>query len=232
MRIFNKSKNDQDFLFSSTLKGIIGKRPKNLELYKISFRHTSVKGDSNERLEYLGDAILGSVVAEFLFKKFPFKDEGFLTEIRSRIVKRESLNRIAMRMGIHNLIDYDKKSVSRTGSLYGNALEAFIGAIYLDRGYEFTKKYIVGNMIYHYIDMDDLVNNNTNYKSTILEWAQKQQKKISFTISQVDEGKNKKMFTAELLLDNELIAEGCNNNKKKAEQAAAKKAITVLGIQD
>lgn len=229
MGLFNK-KSEQDLTFSSTLKGLINKKPKNLELYKLAFRHTSVTGDSNERLEYLGDAILGAVVAEFLFKKFPYKDEGFLTEVRSRIVKRESLNGIAMRMGFKNLIQYDKRSTSSISSMLGNALEAFVGAIYLDCGYKFTKKYIINTMIADYVDLNDIVKNDTNFKSTIIEWAQKGQKKLSFEIINVDGAHHKKVYTAAVIIDEKEIAQGTNSNKKKAEQAAAKKAIQVLAI--
>lgn len=227
MRLFNR-KSEQDLIFSSTLKGLIHKKPKNLELYKLAFRHTSVAGDSNERLEYLGDAILGAIVAEYLFKKFPYKDEGFLTEVRSRIVKRESLNGIAMRMGFKNLIEYDNRSTSSISSMLGNALEAFVGAIYLDCGYKFTKKYIINTMIADYVDLNDIVKNDTNFKSTVIEWAQKNQKKLSFETINVEGDHHRKVYTVALILDNEEIAQGSNSNKKKAEQAAAKKAIGIL----
>ena len=136
-----KSTKDQNL--SATIAGIIGSKPKNLELYQLSVRHSSVSKESNERLEYLGDAILGSIVAEYLFKKYPYKDEGFLTEIRSRIVKRESLNQLSQTIGLHKLVEFNfHRGGPSPKSVYGNALEAFIGAIYLDKGYKFSCKFI------------------------------------------------------------------------------------------
>jgi len=144
--------------YVKSLKNLLGFVPGNLSLYRLAFRHKSVaqnvkKGvkNSNERLEFLGDAVLGSVVAEVLFKLYPFEDEGFLTELRSKIVNRGNLNQLARKLGFEQLIQYDSRMVNSTrqGSLLGDAFEALIGAIYLDKGYDFTKNFLVNHIINH-----------------------------------------------------------------------------------
>src|SRR5690606_795620 len=132
---------------------------------------------------YLGDSVLGMIVAEYLFKKYPFKDEGFLTEIRSRIVNRESLNVVARKIGVDNLITFDGNRVSQgRTSMYGDAMEALIGAVYLDKGFRFTKQFIIKILIANYFDLDKVIQNNANYKSILLTWAQSLSKKVEFTI--------------------------------------------------
>src|ERR1700743_1887234 len=138
--------------YVKVLKNLLGFVPGNLALYKMAFRHKSVaqnirKGvkNSNERLEFLGDAVLGSVIAEVLFKLYPYEDEGFLTELRSKIVSRNNLNQLARKLGFNKLIEFDSRALnsSRQGSLLGDAFEALIGAIYLDKGYNFTRNFLV-----------------------------------------------------------------------------------------
>ena len=218
----------------------MGNRPFNLSIYKLAFQHSSVAKEeikgvklSNERLEYLGDAVLGMVVAEFLFKKFPFKDEGFLTDIRARIVNRESLNKLARKIGIGELIEYDEKKKSSLSykSLYGDALEAFIGAIYLDKGYGSCKKFILKKLIGPHVDLREVVMTNPNFKSRVIEWAQKSNKEVSFEIIELKSGRNQyKEFTAQLLIDNEPVSTGTGYSKKKAEQDAAQKSCEILNI--
>lgn len=225
----------------SAIKTIIGKRPFNLSIYKLAFQHSSVAKEeksrgvklSNERLEYLGDAVLGMAVAEFLFKKFPYKDEGFLTDIRARIVNRESLNQLARKIGLGELVEYDdkKKSAFSYKSLYGDALEAFIGAIYLDRGYNFCKSFILKKLLGPHIDLEKVVMTNPNFKSKVIEWAQKSNKEVTFEIIEQKSGnRNYKEFTAQLLVDNKPICTGTGYNKKKAEQDAAEKSCEILNI--
>jgi ribonuclease III len=224
--------------FRKSIEQIIGSKPKNDTLYHLAFRHTSVSKtttfngfkESNERLEFLGDAVLGMVIAEYLFKKYPFKDEGFLTEIRSRIVNRESLNLVARRIGLDKLIEFDgQRNLQRT-SMFGDAMEALIGAIYLDKGFSFAKKFIVSKLLTNHYDLDEVISNNTNYKSTILSWAQADGKKVEFVIIE-EKGKNhSKEFTAQVLLNAEVISTGSGWNKKKAEQDASRRACEVLNI--
>jgi ribonuclease-3 len=204
----------------------------------LAFRHTSASKynginsfkESNERLEFLGDSVLGMVVAEFLFKKYPFKDEGFLTEIRSRIVNRESLNVLARRIGLDKLIEFDGHRNFHRTSMFGDAMEALIGAIYLDKGFAFTKKFIISKLLSNHFDLDEVISNNTNYKSTILSWAQADGRKVEFLIVE-EKGKNhSKEFIAQVLIDAQVISSGSGWNKKKAEQDASRRACEILSI--
>ena len=165
----------------SSLRNLLGFTPNNLALYNLAFSHKASAEEhasgiklSNERLEYLGDAILGAVVADLLFKKFPFKEEGFLTEMRSRIVNREHLNKLAMKIGVDHFMA-NNNSV-KTRSVYGNAFEALIGAIYLDQGYSVTQRFIIHRIIQHHVDMDELENLDANFKSKLINWAQRERK--------------------------------------------------------
>lgn len=234
----NYSKKDKKLV--ADIKAIIGKRPLNLSIYRLAFQHSSVAKEdikgiklSNERLEYLGDAVLGMVVAEFLFKKFPYKDEGFLTEIRSRIVNRESLNKLARKIGVAELIEYNerKKSGLSYKSLHCDALEAFIGALYLDRGHSSCKKFILKKLIAPHVDLQEVVTNNPNFKSMVIEWAQKENKDVAFELVSLNNGHSQyKEFTMQLLIDNEPISIGKGYSKKKAEQDAAQKSCEILNI--
>jgi ribonuclease-3 len=224
--------------FRKSIEQIIGSKPKNNLLYQLAFRHTSASKhngfnnfkESNERLEFLGDAVLGMVVAEYLFKKYPFKDEGFLTEIRSRIVNRESLNVVARRFGLDKLIEFDGQRNFHRTSMFGDAMEALIGAIYLDKGFAFTKKFIVNKLLSNHFDLDEVISNNTNYKSTILSWAQADGRKVEFLIVE-EKGKNhSKEFIAQVLVDTQVISSGSGWNKKKAEQDASRRACEILSI--
>lgn len=219
---------------------MLGTKPGNLNVYRLAFMHTSAsKGtnhngfrDSNERLEYLGDAVLGMVVAEYLFKKFPYKDEGFLTEIRSRIVNRESLNQVARKIGVDKLIEFDanRRTVLSRTSMYGDALEAFVGAVYLDKGFEFTRKFILKRLISNHFDLDSVVQSNTNFKSLIIEWAQREGKEVRFEVTEQGNMHNKE-FTASLMVNDELLTVGNGFSKKKAEQSASEKACEVLELK-
>ena len=224
--------------FRRSIEQIIGEKPKNDLLYQLAFRHTSaskqtkINGfkESNERLEFLGDSVLGMIVAEYLFKKYPFKNEGFLTEIRSRIVNRESLNIVARRIGLDKLIEFDGQRNYHRTSMFGDAMEALIGAIYLDKGFTFTKKFIISKLLTNHFDLDEVISNNTNYKSTILSWAQADGRKVEFMIVE-EKGKNhSKEFIAQVLVDAEVISSGSGWNKKKAEQDASRRACETLNI--
>lgn len=227
--------------FKKAVERIIGEKPKNASLYHLAFRHTSasknssIKGfkESNERLEYLGDSVLGMIIAEYLFKKYPLKDEGFLTEIRSRIVNRESLNQVARKIGLDDLITFDGNRVTHARtSMYGDAMEALIGAVYLDKGFRFTKSFIVKNLLANYYDLDEVIKNNANYKSILLTWSQSLGKNVEFAIIKENGKHHSKEFVAQVSVDNEVISEGRGWNKKKAEQDAARKATEALQIND
>lgn len=233
-------KDEREKHLYQSVKHLIGANPSNLELYRLAFLHASASRESvsktykesNERLEFLGDSVLGMITASYLFKKFPFKDEGFLTEIRSRMVSRESLNVLGRKLGLEEVIEYEnqrKTSLSRS-SMYGDALEAFIGAVYLDKGFRFTQKFVTQKILAQYFDLDTVVQNNPNFKSLLIEWAQKEGKKVQFTLDEEGAHHNKE-FTAFVLLENEKIAEGKGYSKKKAEQNAAMKACDTLEIK-
>ncbi len=227
-----KDKSLQGFLAQ-----LIGKKPKNIALYKLALQHTSVAHnganslkESNERLEYLGDAILGAVVAEFLFKKYPYKDEGFLTEIRSRIVNRQSLNELAIKSGIAKFVRFDikKSNLKTANSIYGDAMEALVGAVYLDLGYKACRKFIVMELLKSYFDFDKLIHTTQNYKSKIIEWAQKENKKIRFEITSENGKNHHRQFESLIYIDEEPLATGLGFSKKKAEQAAAEKSWALV----
>ncbi len=234
------SSSERDKVLKLAVKQIIGERPSNLNLYHLAFMHTSASKelnlvgfrDSNERLEYLGDSVLGMVVAEYLFKKYPFKDEGFLTEIRSRIVNRESLNGVARKIGLDKLIEFDahRRTILSRTSMYGDALEALVGAIYLDKGFEFTKKFILRKLLSNHFDIDTVIQNNTNFKSLIIEWAQKEGKDVRFDVEEKGNTHSKE-FYASLLVDNVNFSAGSGFSKKKAEQSAAMKACESLDLK-
>lgn len=225
--------------YVKVLKNLLGFVPGNLSLYRLAFRHKSVaqnvkKGvkNSNERLEFLGDAVLGSVVAEVLFKLYPYEDEGFLTELRSKIVSRVNLNQLARKLGFEGLIEYDSRVLgsSRQGSLLGDAFEALIGAVYLDKGYNFTRNFLINHIIKSHIDIHTLEQTETNFKSKLIEWCQRHSKDISFDLIENSEGESAKLFTVQASVDGEVMGLGKEFNKKNAEKLAAEKACEALGI--
>ncbi len=230
---------EREKFLKKSVRHLIGANPSNLQLYRLAFLHASASKESvsktykesNERLEYLGDSVLGMITAAYLFKKYPFKDEGFLTEIRSRMVSRESLNVLGRKLGLDEIIEYEnqKRSILSRSSMYGDALEAFIGAIYLDKGFAFTQQFIITKILTQYFDLETVVQNNPNFKSILIEWAQKEGKKTQFSMEEEGLHHNKE-FTAFVLIEGEKIAEGKGYSKKKAEQTAAMKACDVLGL--
>ncbi len=240
MRLFKTLKgylsSDKEFIFS--IRNIFGFCPGNVSLYKLAFLHRSVAVESNghklsnERLEYLGDAVLSSVVADYLFKKFPYKDEGFLTEMRSKIVSRDQLNKLSRKLGLDHFIQSNQDSKSYFRSMEGDAFEAFIGALYLDRGYNFTKKVIINRIIKVHFDIDDLVNTEVNFKSKLIEWSQKERKEIDFNVvTEVGSG-NSKQYIVEIKVDNNICAIGQDFSIKGAEKIAAEKAYSSLHLEE
>ena len=208
-------------------------------MFKLALVHTSIAKEnkdgfkeSNERLEYLGDAILGAVVAEYLFKRFPYKDEGFLTEIRSRIVSRESLNILARKIGLDDLVEYDakRKSALSFKYLYGDAMEAFVGAIYLDRGFAFCRSFIIRKLLHTHLDLDVVISSDHNYKSKLIEWSQKNNKFVRFETMEEKTSGNQKQFKVQVLIDDNTVSRGSGFSKKKAEQDAARRACETLEI--
>lgn len=222
------------------LKNILGFVPGNIKLYQMAFRHKSVAipikdgvKNSNERLEFLGDAVLGSVVAELLFKLYPYKDEGFLTEMRSKIVSRANLNQLSRKLGFDKIIQYDARMIAypnKQGSLLGDAFEALVGAVYLDKGYTFTKEFLLTRIIKPHVDIHTLENTETNFKSRLIEWCQQEGKEVSFVQVKNPESEYAKMFSIEAIVEGEICGLGRDFNKKSAEKIAAERACEYLKI--
>ncbi len=213
---------------------VLSTKPKNLALYIAALSHRSVKDspeENNERLEYLGDAILSAVVADYLFKRYPYKGEGFLTEMRSKMVNRQQLNDIALKMGLNKIALFNKVDFAlRNSHIFGNTLEAVIGAIYLDKGYSKTKQWVFKQIIHPHMFVDDLELIDINLKNKLIGWAGKNNKVLSFELSEERIEGNRRIFIMNTVLDGEVLSSGKGYNKKEASQAAAIAATEKLGI--
>jgi len=225
----------KDKALYTAVKNLLGFYPCNIHLYKVALSHKSapqvwLKGQqvNNERLEYLGDAVLSSVVADYLYKKFPYQNEGFLTEMRSRIVSRNRFNKLSLKMGLNRLIFQGNGAYTSSKSIYGDTFEALIGAIYLDKGYNFTKKVVIRRIIDVHLDVDEIEKTDTNFKSRILEYAQREKKQLEFkVIQEIGEG-HRKQYLVELMIEGHAVSKGTDYSIKAAEQAAAEKACELL----
>lgn len=224
-----------DKSFNKNLKRILGFLPRNIRLYQLAFVHKSASGTifknhqiNNERLEYLGDAILDAIVADYLYHKFPEKDEGFLTQMRSKIVSRENLNAVAVKLGMASMI-VSKMSNDNHRSIYGDALEALVGALYLDLGFNRAQKLILERIIQHHISVVRLQETETDFKSRIIEWGQKNKKTVNFTsYEEYDDNTNGNVFISHLIVVDEIIGRGIGTSKKDAEQNAARQALQFI----
>lgn len=230
--------NKKDQRLASSIKMMVGRKPLNISLYRLALTPAGLGKEnerghkiSNERLEFLGDAVLGSVVAEYLFQKYPLRDEGFLTETRSKLVNRESLNETGIKIGLRTILqDYLlEKPFTASKSLYGDMLEALVGAVYLDRGYAFTKNFILTRILLHF-DIEGIISTTMNYKSKIVEWSQKENKEIDYKILEINGNQRYKEFVVALVVDSKEVATGKGPTKKKAEQEASKNACDTLQI--
>lgn len=216
------------------LQNVLGIKPGNYSLYYTALSHRSVKesaDENNERLEFLGDAVLSTVIADYLFKRYPYKGEGFLTEMRSKMVNRQQLNEIALKMGVKKLTLYNKFDNFLKGSqIFGNTLEALVGAVYLDKGYKKTQSWIVRQIILPYVFVEDLEQIDINLKNKLIGWASKNGKKLEFETVQEKLDGNRRIFTIAVVLDGDVLSQGKGYNKKDASQAAAQSAIEKLGL--
>jgi len=233
--------NTEEAFFVRQIREISGYTPDEISLYKLALTHSSLVkegGNSakecNERLEYLGDAILGAVIAEFLYKKYPLKDEGFLTEMRSKMVNRSMLNEVAIRLHLDSLVQHDFKNQSaKNQSLYGNALEAFIGALYLDKGYLKTRKFIYSRLISENIKLNDLEVLDENYKSKLLQHVQKMKlAPISYELVSEEGSGHRKMYTIAVKIGDMEYGKASDFRKKIAEQKASEMALQKLEKQN
>jgi len=230
-RILGKQSNRA---FKKNLRNVIGFVPGKTALYKAALTHRSVRDtadENNERLEYLGDAILSGIVADFLFKKYPYKEEGFLTEMRSKMVNRNKLNEIAIKMGLKKITFFNRFDNSlKMSQIFGNTLEALVGAIYLDRGYKKTQDWVLNQIIIPHLFMQDLENLEINHKNRLYGWANKNGKNLEFeTLDERIEG-GRRLFTIGAMVNGQLIAEAKAYNKKDASQVAAALALEKLGL--
>ena len=229
-------KEDEGFYYE--LKALLNFSPKKINFYKKAFTHRSLKlkddnGDpiNYERLEFLGDAMLGSIIASYLYKKVPKGDEGYLTQMRSKIVSREHLNELGKDLDLSKYVksNFDKENVG--DNIYGNIFESLIGAIYLDRGYNYCKKFIYEKVIIPYVDIPKLEGKITSYKGLIIEWCQKQKKQYDFDIYEDSGNETIKHFSVKISIDGSLIAKGRATSKKKAEEQASKRVYFALQDQ-
>ena len=216
-----------------SLSKILGFYPDNLQIYEQALLHKSSSvetGDgkwlNNERLEFLGDGILDAAVADIVYKRYPNKREGFLTNTRSKIVQRETMNKVAVQLGLDQMVVYSTKINSHNNHMYGNALEALIGAIYLDQGYDVCYKFIRDVMIEKYIDVDTLVRKEINFKSNLIEWSQKNKMEVSFElIEQFLDHDSNPVFQTEVRIEGLPAGTGTGYSKKESQQNAAQMAI-------
>lgn len=209
-----------------TLKTILGFKPANLSLYEQAFTHKSIVNESekyevsNERLEFLGDAILGAIAAEYFFNRFPFEEEGFLTKVRSKLVSRNFLNQLSVDIGLDTFLE-TSADINRSKSIFGDAFEALIGAIYLDKGYKTCRKFVLEKVIIDYVDVDRLIEEETDFKSKLVEWVQKNKSQHEYKITENNRGKFN-TYTCELFINEQKQTIAEERSKKKAEQQAAK----------
>ncbi len=222
--------------FYSFFKNVLGFTPTKTDLYRIAFTHRSLSGNihghriNNERLEYLGDAILGAIVADYLYKKYPYEGEGFLTILRSKIVSRANLGQLARKMGLLELIDYQRNSSGVFKSMGGDAFEALIGALYLEKGYNFTRKVLVDRILRLYLDVDSIAVSDWNYKSKLIDWCQKNQHKITFeVVRSFIRGHNaRKEYECRVNIDGKPQQSAIEYSIKAAEQLSSEKTYKAL----
>ena len=230
---FLRKTNDAQILdsreFRSQLKQMFGFKPRKLKLYEIALIHRSAtftmpdgQKVNNERLEYLGDAVINGILSDYLFEKYPNANEGFLTKVRSRIVNRDILNQLAVSLGVSNILICNVNATLPQKNLFGDALEALIGAIFLDKGFEKTEKIFINCVLNKRLDLETIINTNADYKSLILEWGQKNKSNLLFKHNKKYDAEQKKpVFTTKLFIDDKEFASGKGTSKKEAEQEAS-----------
>jgi len=232
--LFTRKKENPEFY--AFFKNVLGFTPRHAELYHIALTHRSSSSIdhghrvNNERLEYLGDAMLGAIVAEYLYKKYPLKGEGFLTEMRSKIVSRKSLGGLARKLGLTELVEHQKGQDGAFKSMGGDAFEALIGAIYLEKGFRFTRHLIIDKLLCTYLDIDALATTDWNYKGKLIDWGQKNKKKVTFEIvrSMVRDREGRREYECRVNIDGQPQQSAIEYTIKAAEQLAAEKTYKAL----
>ena len=214
------------------LYSILGFVPGNLKPYKLAMTHSSMAGrlSCNERLEFLGDAVISSVTADYLYSNFRKEREGFLSKSRSNLVCRERLNELALGIGVDRLVRAYGVEVRQHNYIYGNALEALVGAIYIDKGYDRCREFLVNRVFSSLSNIDVVLRNDKNFKSRILEWAQKEHKQVVFNIVYEEQRKDGTFFVTELLIDDVACGRGEGYSKRESQQSAARAALEAMGL--
>lgn len=220
---------DENFIIA--IRKVLRFKPSNISWYEKAFTHSSLKKVNSdgialnyERLEFLGDAIIGAVIANYLFKKIPKGDEGYLTQMRSKIVSREHLNELGKDFGLIKFVKSNIPYDNFGDNIHGNLFEAIIGAIHLDKGFNFVERFILKNVIEPYVDIERLEGKITSYKSVLIEWSQKSKKRIKYNVYEDTGNDPLKHFSVKLFINNELVSKGRATSKKKAEEIASKRA--------
>ena len=234
MPLFVKRKESPEFY--RFFKNVLGFTPQRTELYHIALTHRSSSAMdhgrriNNERLEYLGDAMLGAIVAEYLYKKYPLQGEGFLTEMRSKIVSRKSLGNLARRIGLPELVEHQKGQEGAFKSLGGDAFEALIGAIYLEKGFRFTRRLIIEKLLCTYLDIDEIAVTDWNFKGKLIDWGQKNRKKVSFEVVRtfVHDHEGRREYECRVNIDGQPQQSAIGYTIKAAEQLAAEKTYKAI----
>ena len=220
--------------FKKQLNNVLGFTPGDVSLYKTALSHRSVRegaDENNERLEFLGDAVLSSIIAHYLFRKYPYKGEGFLTEMRSKMVNRQKLNEIALKMGLKKITFYNKfDNALKISQIFGNTLEALIGAVFLDKGYKKTQRWVEEYIILPHLFTDDLEGVEINIKNKLYGWANKNGKSLEFETLEEKFENGRRLFTIGATVDGELVSQAKGYNKKDAIQIAAQMAVEKLGL--
>jgi len=221
------------------LKELIGFYPSNIKLYDLAFVHKSSpvfdsRGNAvnNERLEFLGDAILGAIIADFLYNRFPREDEGFLTKNRSKLVNRNILTKLAFDIGLNVFIDSNTTKSADKSHIYGDALEALIGAIYLDKDYQTAKYFVTKRILSQFVNLNEIEQKDSNYKSQLIEWSQKNKKEVKFqTIEEAPSDKSKPpKFVTKVFVNNKELGSGTGTSKKESQQNAARETLKKLQV--
>ena len=215
---------------------ILGFYPRDIRIYEQALLHksSSIKSDkgrllNNERLEFLGDAVLDTMVADILYHRFEGKREGFLTNTRSKIVSRETLNRVAEEIGLLGLVKFNTRQSAHNNYMGGNAFEALIGAIYLDKGYEVCKQFIENRIIGKYIDVEKISRKEVNFKSKLIEWSQKNRMVLSFELlKQGYDEFNSPTFESEVIIEGIHAGKGKGYSKKESQQVAAQESLNMI----
>ena len=236
IKLFSSSRKE----FYSFIKELTGFSPLKLRLYNLAFIHKSAstsdlmgKPINNERLEYLGDAVIGTIVADYLYNRFPRKDEGFLTQMRSRIVNRSFLTQLTFKLGLNHFVTSNTNTVNESSHIFGDVFEAFIGAIYLDIGYQGAKDFLIKRVLSTYVDVQALERSDNNFKSQLIEWGQKNKREVEFdTQENPVAGQNKPPFISIIKIDGQIVGKGEGFSKKEAQQKSACKALESFDIND